>query len=81
MEGYQHPGAASGLRNRDGQWSIGVLVNRTVAPFDNPDVRRVMAPTLDRKSFIDILGQGEGKIGGTIMPPPDGGWGMPEEMR
>src|SRR5713226_5891529 len=41
--------------------SIGLLVNRTVAPFDNADVRRAMALTLDRKSFIDILGQGEGK--------------------
>jgi peptide/nickel transport system substrate-binding protein len=60
--------------------SIGMLVNRTVAPFDNADVRRAMALTLDRKSFIDILGQGEGKIGGTLMPPPDGVWGMPEKM-
>src|SRR5271157_4616877 len=60
--------------------SIGVLVNRTVAPFDNADVRRAMALALDRKSFIDILGQGEGKIGGALMPPPDGVWGMPPEM-
>ena len=60
--------------------SIGVLVNRTVAPFDNADVRRAMALTLDRKSFIDILGQGEGEIGGALMPPPDGVWGMPAEM-
>src|SRR5207249_8355591 len=37
--------------------SIGVLVNRAVPPFDNADVRRAMALTLDRKSFIDILGQ------------------------
>src|SRR5207253_7174352 len=60
--------------------SIGMLVNRTVAPFDNPDVRRAMALTLDRKSFIDILGQGEGEIGGALMPPPDGVWGMPSEV-
>ena len=60
--------------------SIGMLVNRTVAPFDNADVRRAMALAIDRKSFIDILGQGEGKIGGALMPPPDGVWGMPEEM-
>jgi peptide/nickel transport system substrate-binding protein len=60
--------------------SIGMLVNRTVAPFDNADLRRAMALTLDRKSFIDILGQGEGEIGGTLMPPPDGVWGMPLEM-
>ena len=60
--------------------SIGMLVNRTVAPFDNADVRRAVALTIDRKSFIDILGQGEGEIGGALMPPPEGVWGMPQEM-
>jgi peptide/nickel transport system substrate-binding protein len=60
--------------------SIGMLVNRTVAPFDNAELRRAMALTLDRKSFIDILGQGEGEIGGALMPPPQGVWGMPQEM-
>src|SRR5258708_1183411 len=50
--------------------SIGVLVNRTVAPFDDADVRRAIALTLDRKSFVDILGQGEGKISGVLMAPP-----------
>src|SRR6202048_1735751 len=60
--------------------SIGVLVNRTMAPFDNAELRRAMALTLDRKSFIDILGQGEGEIGGALMPPPQGVWGMPQEM-
>ncbi|HEX4615327.1 MAG TPA: ABC transporter substrate-binding protein [Stellaceae bacterium] len=59
--------------------SIGLLVNRTVAPFDNAELRRAMALTLDRKSFIDILGQGEGEIGGALMPPPEGVWGMPTE--
>ena len=59
--------------------SIGMLVNRTVAPFDNTELRRAMALTLDRKSFIDILGQGEGEIGGALLPPPEGVWGMPTE--
>jgi peptide/nickel transport system substrate-binding protein len=59
--------------------SIGMLVNRTAAPFDNADLRRAMALTLDRKSFIDILGQGEGEIGGALLPPPEGVWGMPAE--
>jgi peptide/nickel transport system substrate-binding protein len=59
--------------------SIGVLVNRTVAPFDNAELRRAMALTLDRKSFIDILGQGEGELGGAFLPPPEGVWGMPAE--
>ena len=37
------------------------------------------ALTLDRKSFIDILGQGEGEIGGALLPPSEGVWGMPAE--
>jgi peptide/nickel transport system substrate-binding protein len=59
--------------------SIGVLMNRTKPPFDNADVREAVALTLDRKSFIDILGQGEGDIGGALLPPPEGVWGMPTD--
>src|SRR4051812_47388808 len=60
--------------------AVGVLINRTVPPFDNPDVRRAIALTLDRKSFIDILGQGEGNVGGAMQPPPEGSWGLSPEM-
>jgi peptide/nickel transport system substrate-binding protein len=59
--------------------SIGILLNRTKPPFDNADVREAVALTLDRKSFIDILGQGQGDIGGALLPPPEGVWGMPSE--
>ena len=48
-------------------------------PFDNPVLRRAMQLSLDRKSFIDILGQGEGDLGGALLPPPEGVWGMPAE--
>src|ERR1700732_5099667 len=75
IEGHQDPGAAGDLRSGHGRRDDR-LVNRTVEPFDNPDLRRAMALTLDRKSFIDILGQGEGEIGGALLPP-DGGGGMP----
>jgi len=60
--------------------SVGLLVNRTVPPFDNADLRRAMALTLDRKAIIDILAQGAGDIGGAMQPPPDGIWGLPKEM-
>jgi peptide/nickel transport system substrate-binding protein len=60
--------------------SIGMLINRTVAPFDNPELRRAMGLTLDRQAFIDILGQGEGDLGGALLPPPEGVWGMPPDM-
>ncbi len=60
--------------------AVGMLVNRTVAPFDNADLRRAMALTIDRNAIIDILAQGAGDIGGAMQPPPDGIWGLPREM-
>src|SRR5437870_5054948 len=63
-------------------WNIPrqMLVNRDKPPFDNPELRRAMALTLDRKAFIDIVSDGEGSIGGAMMPPPAGSWGMPPEI-
>ena len=63
-------------------WNIPrqLLVNRDKPPFDNPELRRAMALALDRKAFIDIISDGEGSIGGAMMPPPAGSWGMPPEM-
>src|SRR5207302_9695285 len=63
-------------------WNIPrqMLVNRDKPPFDSPDLRRAMALTLDRKAFIDIISDGEGSVGGAMMPPPAGTWGMPLEV-
>jgi peptide/nickel transport system substrate-binding protein len=63
-------------------WNIPrmLLVNRAAPPFDNPDLRRAVALALDRQAFIDILGEGQGSIGGAMMPPPAGAWGLPPEM-
>src|SRR5262249_55258870 len=65
--------------------STNLIVNRDVPPFDDPRIRRALALTLDRHAFIDILTRGEGnvgggKMGGGMLPPPDGVWGMPPEM-
>ena len=57
--------------------SRNLLVNRNMPPFDNPDLRRAMALSLDRKAFVDILTEGKGDIGGAMLPPPEGVWGMP----
>src|SRR5215469_3505738 len=57
-----------------------LIVNRDKPPFDNADLRRAMALSLDRRAFIDILTEGEGDIGGVMQPPPAGLWGMPPEM-
>ena len=32
------------------------------------------------QSFVDILNQGEAIIGGVMLPPEDGVWGLPPEM-
>ena len=58
--------------------STNLLINRDKPPFDNPDIRRAMMLALDRKAFIDILGEGKGDIGGAMLPPPAGVWGMPD---
>jgi len=39
-----------------------------------------MSLTLDSQAFIDIMGQGNGAIGGPMEPPPEELWGMPAEM-
>jgi peptide/nickel transport system substrate-binding protein len=60
--------------------STNLIVNRDAPPFDSPEIRRAMAFALDRKSFVDILAEGQGDIGGAMQPPPQGVWGMPAEM-
>jgi len=60
--------------------STNLIVNRDSPPFDNPDIRRAMAMTLDRKAFIDILYEGQADIGGSMLPPPQGVWGLPPEI-
>jgi peptide/nickel transport system substrate-binding protein len=57
-----------------------LIVNRDKPPFDNPDIRRAMALSLDRKAFIDTINEGKADIGGAMLPPPEGIWGMPPEM-
>jgi peptide/nickel transport system substrate-binding protein len=54
-----------------------VIINREAPPFGKPEVRRAIALTLDRKAFIDTLTQGKGIIGGALMSPPFGVWGLP----
>jgi peptide/nickel transport system substrate-binding protein len=60
--------------------SRNLILNRDKPPFNNPDLRRALALTLDRKAFIDIITQGKGDIGATLLPPPEGLWGMPPAM-
>ncbi len=74
----QAPQAICEMRTNNGTTNL--IVNRDKPPFDNADLRRAMALALDRKAFVDILSEGQGKIGGAMLPPPEGLWGMPPEM-
>ena len=60
--------------------STNLIVNREKPPFDNLELRKALALALDRKAFIDIIFQGQADAGGTLLPPPEGVWGMPPEM-
>ncbi len=57
-----------------------MMINSSAAPFDNRDLRRAMSLSLDRKAFIDIITEGQGDVGGVMLPPPEGVWGMPPEV-
>ncbi|HTQ84353.1 MAG TPA: ABC transporter substrate-binding protein [Pseudolabrys sp.] len=56
-----------------------LIVNRDKPPFDNAELRTAMAMSLDRKSMIDIILQGQGDQGGSLLPPPEGVWGLPPD--
>src|SRR5216684_2421480 len=45
-----------------------LIVNRDKPPFDNPDLRRAMSLSLDRRAFIDILTLGRGDVGAAMQP-------------
>jgi peptide/nickel transport system substrate-binding protein len=74
----QAPQAVCDLASANNSGNL--LVNREAPPFDNPELRRALALALDRKSFIDILAEGQGDIGGAMLPPPAGVWGMPADV-
>src|SRR4051794_1906855 len=56
------------------------MVNRDNPPFNDPDLRKAMMLTIDRKAFIDIVAEGQGQIGGAMQSPPAGLWGLPPEI-
>ncbi len=56
-----------------------ILMN-PLPPFDNIEVRRAVANTLDRQVFVDIMTHGKGAIGAAMLPAPEGRWGLPPEV-
>jgi peptide/nickel transport system substrate-binding protein len=65
---------------RSSNVTTNLIINRDAPPFNDADIRMALALTLDRKVFIDILSEGEGQVGGTMLPPPDGLWGLTKEQ-
>ena len=75
----------TGAAMRSARWCRGTSrascsSTATSRPSTIPNCAAPMALTLDRKAFIDIISDGEGSIGGAMMPPPAGSWGMPPEV-
>jgi peptide/nickel transport system substrate-binding protein len=56
-----------------------LIINRDAPPFNDPKARAALALTLDRKSFIDITSEGRDIVGGSMLPPPAGVWGVGAE--
>jgi len=74
----QAPSAQCVLRSTN--VTTNVIINRDAPPFDKLDMRMALALAIDRKAFNDILNEGEAKIGASMLPPPEGVWGMPDSM-
>ncbi|HXO02412.1 MAG TPA: ABC transporter substrate-binding protein [Stellaceae bacterium] len=60
--------------------SFNLMINRDNPPFSDPDIRRAMQLTIDRKAYLDTISEGKGQIGGAMQPPPAGLWGLPPEI-
>ena len=59
--------------------ALNILIARR-PPFDNAELRQAIAMTLERKVYVDMLGEGHGDVGAAMLPAPEGLWAMPREM-
>src|SRR5215471_11189995 len=59
-----------------------IISNRATAvlAFVAGKVDMTFPTEMTKALIIDIIYQGAGDVGGTLLPPPEGVWGMPPEM-
>ncbi|MFH1604940.1 MAG: ABC transporter substrate-binding protein [Pseudomonadota bacterium] len=53
-----------------------LLMNPAVPPFGDQRVRKAFALAIDRDAVVKTKGAGLDRIGGELMPPPEGEWGL-----
>jgi peptide/nickel transport system substrate-binding protein len=80
MKDIQNQMPEAVCESNPGSVNTNLIVNRDAPPFDNPELRRAMALSLDRKAFVEILTEGQAFLGGVLQPPPGGSWGMPADV-
>jgi peptide/nickel transport system substrate-binding protein len=59
---------------------MNVILNTNKAPFDNARLRQAVSLAFDRAAFAKSLYQGDLLLGGVMIPPPDGNWGLPPDQ-
>jgi peptide/nickel transport system substrate-binding protein len=55
-----------------------LVMNPAVPPFGDPRVRKAFALAIDRSAIVKTKGAGLDRLGGELMPPPEGAWGLSE---
>ncbi|RLJ59927.1 dipeptide transport system substrate-binding protein [Litoreibacter meonggei] len=74
---YPNPADIQAMKDDDGivvmeqeGLNVGYLAyNTTVAPYDNPNVRKALNMAIDKQSIIDVVFQGSGQIAKNPLPP------------
>jgi peptide/nickel transport system substrate-binding protein len=56
-----------------------LLLNFNKPPFNDPNVRRAVSLAIDRQAYVQAVRQGGALVGGAMLPPPFGVWGLPAE--
>ncbi len=70
----QSPDARCTLRPLGASYNL--IINRDVPPFNDARARTALGLALDRQAFATIVSEGQDVLGGSMLPPPAGVWGV-----